>query len=75
MAFPNDRILPKSLVAAVYFLELVQIVLATYDGFRNFGYGWGDMVALNDVGIIWFSIPAMTSTGKMISFRNILPES
>ncbi|KAF9254594.1 hypothetical protein L218DRAFT_1082259, partial [Marasmius fiardii PR-910] len=60
LGFPNDRWIPKTMVGTVYVLELVQTVLATKDGFDYFGAGWGDMNALDEVGLMWFSIPVMT---------------
>jgi len=60
LAFPKDRSLPKWIVGIVYIIELIQTILSTRDGFLYFGYGWGNMNILNEVGIIWFSIPVMT---------------
>ncbi|KIJ24194.1 hypothetical protein M422DRAFT_77185 [Sphaerobolus stellatus SS14] len=61
LAFPNDRLLPtKGLVLFVYIYEIVQTVLSTRDAFRNFGYGYGDLNNLNQVGWLWFSVPLMT---------------
>ncbi|KAI0077533.1 hypothetical protein K474DRAFT_1707280 [Panus rudis PR-1116 ss-1] len=61
LAFPNDRVVPKTLVAFVYVLEVLQTVLATKDAFRNFGTGWGNMVDLDAVGLLWFSVPFLGS--------------
>ncbi|KAF5343072.1 hypothetical protein D9758_011159 [Tetrapyrgos nigripes] len=69
LAFPNDRWIPKGIVAAVYILELLQTVLSTKDGFIYFGSGWGNTIAFNQVGLLWFSIPVMTSLlSSMIQF-------
>ncbi|KAJ8081124.1 hypothetical protein PM082_017965 [Marasmius tenuissimus] len=61
LGFPHDRWVPKGIVAVVFTLELVQTVLATKDGFDYFGAGWGDMTALDKVGLLWISIPVMTA--------------
>ncbi|THU87440.1 hypothetical protein K435DRAFT_762603 [Dendrothele bispora CBS 962.96] len=60
LAFPNDRKYIKALAVFILCIEFVQTVLATIDAFRNFGYGWGNMISLNEVGILWLSVPAMT---------------
>ncbi|KAJ3520028.1 hypothetical protein NM688_g9218 [Phlebia brevispora] len=61
IAFPKDRTLPKVIVSVVYILELAQTVLSTRDSFRNFGTGWGNIVDLNTVGWLWFSVPVLGS--------------
>ncbi|ESK84783.1 hypothetical protein Moror_554 [Moniliophthora roreri MCA 2997] len=60
LAFPRDRSIPKGIVASVYVFELVQTILCTKDAFNNFGFGWGNMEAFDQVGLIWFSVPMMT---------------
>lgn len=60
LAFPADRLIPKVIVAFTYVLEILQTVLATKDAFDYFGFGYGNMTALDQVGLIWFSIPMMT---------------
>ncbi|EEB92587.1 hypothetical protein MPER_08881, partial [Moniliophthora perniciosa FA553] len=59
-SFRNDRQIRKAIVATTYVLELLQTVLATKDAFEYFGFGFGNMEALDQVGLIWFSIPVMT---------------
>ncbi|CAL1710561.1 unnamed protein product [Somion occarium] len=61
LAFPNDRPIPKTLVAFTYAIELLQTVLSTRDAFRNFGSGWGNMIELDAVGWLWFSVPVLGS--------------
>ncbi|KAJ8487632.1 hypothetical protein ONZ45_g14255 [Pleurotus djamor] len=61
LAFPHDRWLPKAIVGSAFIIELLQTVLATRDAFRNFGSGWGDMNALEEVGWLWFSVPVLGS--------------
>jgi len=39
LAFPKDRMYPTKLLAiSIYLFETLQIILATVDAFRNFGY-------------------------------------
>ncbi|KAH8079065.1 hypothetical protein BXZ70DRAFT_651321 [Cristinia sonorae] len=61
LAFPKDRTLSKSIVAFTYTIELLQTVLSTRDAFRNFGTGWGNMIELDAVGWLWFSVPVLGS--------------
>ncbi|KAF9028781.1 hypothetical protein BDZ89DRAFT_1065866 [Hymenopellis radicata] len=65
-AFLKDRLWSKCLVAWICFIEILQTTLVVIDGIRVFGSGWGDARALADVGLTWFSVPAMT--GISISF-------
>ncbi|KAF8514944.1 hypothetical protein BU17DRAFT_52079, partial [Hysterangium stoloniferum] len=61
LAFPNDRTLPKLIVGWVMILETLQTVLSTKDAFRNFGTGWGNFEDLNEIGLLWFSVPFLGS--------------
>ncbi|KAL0566771.1 hypothetical protein V5O48_015234 [Marasmius crinis-equi] len=60
LGFPNDRRIPKIIVAGVYIVELVQTILMTKDGFEYFGSGWGNLIAFDNVGILWLSVPVLT---------------
>lgn len=64
LAFPNDRLGQKAVVAFTYTVELLQTVLSTRDAFRNFGTGWGNMNDLDAVGWLWFSVPVLGSISK-----------
>ncbi|KAJ3486712.1 hypothetical protein NLI96_g4049 [Meripilus lineatus] len=59
LSFPRDRLLPKLIVATTYTLEVLQLVLATRDAFRNYGRAWGNMIELDKVGWQWFSVVTM----------------
>ncbi|KAJ6503135.1 hypothetical protein DFH09DRAFT_1440430 [Mycena vulgaris] len=59
-AFPDDRWSTKCLVYTVYTLELVQTILLTHDAFAMFGYGFGDPLALTEIGFDWLTIPIMS---------------
>lgn len=61
ISFPRDKLLPKAIVTTTYVLEVLQVCMSVSDGFRNFGTGWGDMVDLNTVGLLWFSVPVLGS--------------
>jgi len=58
-AFPKDRLLTKSLVYAVYSIQLVQVILATISAFKMFGSHYGDISALTAVGFGWYTACAM----------------
>ncbi|TCD63231.1 hypothetical protein EIP91_005816 [Steccherinum ochraceum] len=64
-AFPSDNVKCKSVVVFTYALEVIQLMLATSDAFRLFARGWGDPMALDDVGLYWLSLVIMTT---LISF-------
>ncbi|KAJ7473608.1 hypothetical protein B0H11DRAFT_1339108 [Mycena galericulata] len=65
-AFPNDRLFTKCLVYAIYFIQLVCIILITVDAFAIFGYGFGDSVALLGIHFAWFTSPIITSLDSLI---------
>ncbi|KAK0459340.1 uncharacterized protein EV420DRAFT_316303 [Desarmillaria tabescens] len=60
LAFPNDRNFTKYLVYGIYIVEFVQTMFVTHDAFAEFGYGFGDIVALTDVHFNWFAVPIMS---------------
>lgn len=61
LAFPGDRIFVKMMVLGIMLFEIVQIILSTRDAFRTLGAGFGDMIELDKVGWLWFSVPIMES--------------
>ncbi|KAJ7669136.1 hypothetical protein B0H17DRAFT_949291, partial [Mycena rosella] len=62
--FPNDRLSTNFLVYLLHSLKLVETILIMDDSFARFGYGFGDIVALNSVDLDWLSIPVMSGLGK-----------
>ena len=67
IAFPKDKPLPKAIVAVCYILEVLQTTLSTRDAFRNFATGWGNMIDLDAVGWLWFSVPVLGSVSAYLS--------
>ncbi|KAH8088903.1 hypothetical protein BXZ70DRAFT_498943 [Cristinia sonorae] len=59
IAFPKDGWITKGTVALGYFLETVQVGFITYDGYRAFGKGWGNLLELDKVGLLWFGLSMM----------------
>lgn len=65
LAFPRDHLFPaKALVTFAYVYDLVQTVLTTYDAFREFGFGFGNLEILNQISLLWFSGPLMIGISK-----------
>ncbi|KAK0483090.1 hypothetical protein EDD18DRAFT_1084257, partial [Armillaria luteobubalina] len=62
LAFPKDRKSTKCLVYGVYIVEFVQMMLLTHDTFVSFGYGFGDLEALN-IHLDWLYVPIMGGIG------------
>ncbi|KAH8088911.1 hypothetical protein BXZ70DRAFT_499155 [Cristinia sonorae] len=59
IAFPKDRQASKAIVAVIITLETIQVGFLTYDAYRGFGRGWGDVGELNNVGLLWFGVTLM----------------
>ncbi|KAK0435205.1 hypothetical protein EV421DRAFT_1908881 [Armillaria borealis] len=60
-AFPKDRRWTKCFVLFIYSIELLQTFLATRDAFRTFASHWGDKADLDNLGLLWLSVPVMGS--------------
>ncbi|KAJ7648022.1 hypothetical protein FB45DRAFT_1052400 [Roridomyces roridus] len=56
-AFPNDRLLTKSLVYGIYVLELAMTIVIIADMFTTFGRGFADISTLVKVSFQWYFIP------------------
>ncbi|KDR82133.1 hypothetical protein GALMADRAFT_44609, partial [Galerina marginata CBS 339.88] len=67
LAFPNDRAAYKSLVYGAYLLEAAQTFLFTSSAFRTFAFGFGNPSVLDEVDILWFSVPIMSGLVAFIS--------
>ncbi|KZT25646.1 hypothetical protein NEOLEDRAFT_1178122 [Neolentinus lepideus HHB14362 ss-1] len=57
LAFPNDRVIVKSVVTLTFIIEVVQSILIINDAFRVLATGWGDVSQITRVGMLWFSVP------------------
>ncbi|KAJ7649814.1 hypothetical protein FB45DRAFT_3977 [Roridomyces roridus] len=60
IAFPNDSRL-KIFVCTIFVFELIQTLSNFRDTVRIFGFQWGDLDVLDEVGWAWFSTPTMGS--------------
>ncbi|KAJ6580128.1 hypothetical protein DFH09DRAFT_979386, partial [Mycena vulgaris] len=64
-AFPNDRLLTKSLIYILFTIDVVQTILITHDAFATFGYGFGDVSAVTKLRFDWLTIPII---GGLVAF-------
>ncbi|CAA7266185.1 unnamed protein product [Cyclocybe aegerita] len=60
LAFPTDPIRSKALVYGVFILETAQTLLLTQSAFHGFAEGFGNLLFLDEIGTIWFSVPIMS---------------
>jgi len=65
LAFPGDPVGYKALVHGSYLLEATKTFLFTNSAFRTFATGFGKLDVLDQVDILWFSIPIMSG---MVAF-------
>ena len=59
ISFPKDNYKLKLVVSSIYVLEIVQTIISTHDAFRMFSSGWGNLVEVDDIGLLWLGIPVM----------------
>ncbi|KAH8088926.1 hypothetical protein BXZ70DRAFT_500389 [Cristinia sonorae] len=59
VAFPEDPLKRKCLVAFMVMIEAAQLGIATYDAFRIFGKGWGNFYELDKIGLQGLSLPIL----------------
>jgi len=67
LAFSNDSPRTKALVYGVYIVEMTQTFLLSYTSFKTFATGFGNINAIIDGSILWFSIPIMSSAGTFVN--------
>ena len=68
IAFPLDHARLKTIVSVIYILEILQVITATHDGFRMFASGWSDLVELDNIGLLWFTVPVMNGVSEWLHF-------
>ena len=67
LAFPDDPIQRKILVYAVYAAELTQTILLSKMAYTEFAAGFGNFQAINNIGLLWFAVPTLSSIGMILS--------
>lgn len=68
VAFPKDPLRTKVVVYLIYALEVTQTILVTRSTFVAFVYGFGNMHAVDNVGLVWLSVPLLTGVGQPPQF-------
>ena len=63
LAFPNDPLQSKILVYAVYAAELVQSILLAKKFYQEFAAGFGSFEAIDTSGLLWITVPIISSIG------------
>jgi len=61
LGLSNDPLYRKSLVYGVYAAELVQTILYSKMGYKQFASGFGNIEALDEIGLLWFAAPVLTA--------------
>ncbi|KAJ3719472.1 hypothetical protein EV361DRAFT_261466 [Lentinula raphanica] len=64
--FPKDSWKLKSLVYGLFIWDIMQTAMYTSTVFNSLASGWGNVVALEALGIIWFDIPFMSGVASCI---------
>ncbi|KDR77234.1 hypothetical protein GALMADRAFT_139245 [Galerina marginata CBS 339.88] len=65
LAFGNDPLRSRLIVFGVFLFEAVQTFLLTQSAFHEFAEGFGNLLFLDRIGTIWFSVPIM---GGIVAF-------
>lgn len=71
LGLSNDPIYRKALVYGVYAAELVQTILYSKMGYQEYAAGFGDIVALDEIGLLWFAAPVLTALGVYIPYLQV----
>lgn len=56
----------KTLVYSSLILELIQTGMVTRDTYVVFAAGYGDLPGLNDLHLLWFTLPVLGGIGQFI---------
>lgn len=67
IAFPKDYWGLKGVVGLMYILEIVQLVIATRDGYESLATGWGDLAGLDQVRLEWLSVSISNTLSRSMS--------
>ncbi|KAJ4496890.1 hypothetical protein C8R41DRAFT_825193 [Lentinula lateritia] len=64
--FPKDSWRLKTLVYGLFIWDILQTALYTSTVFASLASGWGNVAALEGLGLIWFDIPFMSGVASCI---------
>ncbi|KAH8101850.1 hypothetical protein BXZ70DRAFT_1007091 [Cristinia sonorae] len=67
LSSPRDKPMIKSVIYTTYTIEIIQTTLATREASRILGSGWGNVDALERVGLLGVIIPILVSILTWIS--------
>lgn len=65
ITFQKDRGIVKSMVYAIYMIELAQTIIVTHDAFVTFARGFGDSAQLSSPQLEWFATPILSGIGML----------
>lgn len=63
LAFPRDPVRHKALIYGLFLLEAAQTFLLTSSAFRSFATGFGNPNMLDEIDIMWFTVPILGGLG------------
>lgn len=66
LSFPRDPIYMKLLVYSSLLLEIAQTLMVTHDTFRIFATGYGDFSGLDDIHLLWLTLPILGGVGLFL---------
>ncbi|SJL06786.1 uncharacterized protein ARMOST_10128 [Armillaria ostoyae] len=67
ISFPKDNLPYKTVVYVLWLTETVQTVSIVIDTFDTFCYNFGNVSALDDIHLIWFTVPILSGFVACIS--------
>ncbi|KAJ4479143.1 hypothetical protein J3R30DRAFT_3882170 [Lentinula aciculospora] len=66
LGFPKDSWRLKALVYGLFIWDILQTAMYTSTVFASLASGWGNVAALEGLGLIWFDIPFMSGVASCI---------
>ena len=63
LGLSNDSLYRKALVYGVYAAELAQVILYSKMGYQEYAAGFGNILALEEIGLLWFAAPVLSAIG------------
>ncbi|KAJ3786295.1 hypothetical protein GGU11DRAFT_742567 [Lentinula aff. detonsa] len=66
LGFPKDNLRLKALVYGLFIWDILQTALYTSTVFASLASGWGNLEALEALGLIWFDIPFMSGVASCV---------
>ncbi|KAJ3740980.1 hypothetical protein DFH05DRAFT_1507999 [Lentinula detonsa] len=66
LGFPKDNLRLKALVYGLFIWDILQTALYTSTVFASLASGWGNVEALEALGLIWFDIPFMSGVASCV---------